>query len=81
MDCHQMDFDGTVNPNHTTLGLSTDCATCHTTDADWMPASFAVHDDFYALNGAHAAIANDCATCHNGTTTIRPMCGLSSNGL
>ncbi|MEZ4887066.1 MAG: hypothetical protein R3E32_20215 [Chitinophagales bacterium] len=72
VDCHQMDFDGTVNPNHTTLGLSTDCATCHTTDADWMPASFAVHDDFYALNGAHAAIANDCATCHNGDYNNTP---------
>ena len=29
--CHTMDFDGTVNPNHNALGLSTDCVSCHTT--------------------------------------------------
>ena len=57
VDCHTPDFNGAVNPNHSTLGLSTDCATCHTTDADWMPASFAIHDDYYVLSGAHAAIA------------------------
>ena len=64
--CHTMDFEQTVNPNHQTLGLPTDCASCHTTDPGWSPASFEIHDDFYVLNGAHAAIAHDCASCHNG---------------
>ena len=70
--CHQMDFDGTVNPNHQTLNLSTDCASCHTTDPEWMPATFDIHDDFYPLVGAHAAIANDCAACHNGDYNNTP---------
>jgi hypothetical protein len=70
--CHQMDFDGTLNPNHNSLGLSTDCASCHTTEPDWMPATFANHDDYYQLNGAHATFANDCATCHNGDYNNTP---------
>ena len=65
-DCHTDDFNQTTNPNHNSLGLSNDCAACHSTEPEWNPATFANHNDYYALNGAHAAIANDCATCHNG---------------
>ncbi|MFK7921146.1 MAG: hypothetical protein AB8H47_04275 [Bacteroidia bacterium] len=64
--CHQTDFNETANPSHTQLGLSNDCVQCHTLDLDWMPARFDIHDQFYALNGAHAEIANDCVECHNG---------------
>ena len=64
--CHTTDFNQTVNPNHNALGLSMDCASCHTTEPEWNPATFANHNQYYALNGAHAAIANDCALCHNG---------------
>ena len=49
-----------------------DCASCHTTAPDWNPASFSIHNDFYPLTGAHAAIANDCAACHNGDYTNTP---------
>nr|MCU0347077.1 hypothetical protein [Saprospiraceae bacterium] len=70
--CHQPDFNTSTNPNHVTLGLPNDCAQCHTTAPDWMPASFAIHDQFYQLNGAHATIANDCATCHNGNYNNTP---------
>jgi len=70
--CHQPDFDQSLNPNHTTLGLPTDCVMCHTTDPDWNPAQFPIHNDFYALNGAHALIANDCAACHNGDYNNTP---------
>ena len=70
--CHATDFNQTANPSHTTLGFSTDCATCHTTAPDWMPATFANHNDYYPLNGAHAVIANDCAACHNGDYNNTP---------
>ena len=70
--CHNANFTAAVNPNHVALGLSTDCASCHTTAPGWAPATFAVHDDYYPLNGAHAAIANDCAECHNGNYTNTP---------
>ena len=67
-----MDFDLSTNPDHNDLGLSTDCVSCHTTAPDWNPATFANHNDFYVLNGAHATIANDCASCHNGDYTNTP---------
>jgi len=70
--CHTTDFNQTANPNHVSLGLSTDCASCHTTAPGWAPATFAVHDDYYALTGAHTPIANDCAACHNGDYTNTP---------
>ena len=70
--CHTTDFNQTINPNHNVLGISTDCASCHTTEPDWDPASFANHNDYHALNGAHAAIAIDCAACHNGDYNNTP---------
>ena len=70
--CHQQDFNTSLNPNHPQLNLPTDCKMCHTTAADWQPADFPIHDDFWQLNGAHAAIANQCATCHNGDYNNTP---------
>jgi hypothetical protein len=67
--CHQTNYNGTNNPSHTTLGLSTDCTTCHTTSTGWKPAQFPVHSNYFALTGAHAAISSNCATCHNGNYT------------
>ena len=70
--CHTQDFDQSIDPNHTTLGFSTDCASCHTTAPDWNPAAFPNHNDFYQLNGAHAKISNDCAACHHGEYSNTP---------
>ncbi len=70
--CHQKDFQSTVNPNHLTLNIPTDCAMCHTTAPGWTPASFPIHNNYYALKGAHAVIANDCATCHKGNYINTP---------
>jgi len=69
--CHINNFNATVNPNHTSLGLSTDCAVCHTTNPGWSPASFAVHNTYYVLAGAHISI--ECVACHkNGNYTNTP---------
>ena len=70
--CHTPDYNQATNPNHNSLGLSTDCITCHTTAPNWNPALFPVHDDYYPLLGAHAAIENQCATCHNGNYNNTP---------
>jgi hypothetical protein len=70
--CHTPDYNQSTNPNHNSLGLSTDCVTCHTTTPNWNPALFPVHDDYYPLLGAHAAIENQCATCHNGNYNNTP---------
>ena len=78
--CHTTDYNSTTNPNHKTLALAMTCADCHTTNAGWQPASFAVHNNYYALTGAHSAIAKDCAACHKGnyTTTANTCYGCHS---
>jgi len=67
--CHTNNYHQTTNPNHNAIGISTDCATCHTTNPDWKPATFPIHNNYYALQGAHLTIANDCFSCHNGVYT------------
>jgi len=61
--CHLPDYSQTANPNHTAAGISNDCATCHTTNPGWNPASYPTHS---TLSGAHIPIANECAACHKG---------------
>jgi len=70
--CHTTDFNQTTNPNHIALNIPADCAMCHTTAPGWEPASFPIHNNYHALNGAHAVIANDCAACHNGNYNTTP---------
>lgn len=70
--CHEMDYQSSQNPAHVNLGLSSNCEDCHTTQADWKPATFSNHNDYYALIGAHNAISNDCAQCHNGNYVNTP---------
>lgn len=66
VDCHQDDFNNATNPNHRNLNLSTDCATCHTIDPDWMPADYRQHDnDFFPIySGKHQGEWSDCVECH-----------------
>ncbi|WP_319592237.1 hypothetical protein [uncultured Draconibacterium sp.] len=67
--CHLTDYNNTANPNHSSLGLSVSCGDCHTTNPGWEPALFPNHNDYYALNGAHAIVANNCFLCHEGNYT------------
>lgn len=75
--CHQQDYNTSINPSHTALQLPSDCQSCHTTNLDWQPARFDIHDQYYPLTGAHSLIKNNCATCHNGnyTTTANTCIG------
>lgn len=65
-DCHQQSFTNSVNPSHVTLGLSTDCKSCHTSSA-WIPSSFNHSSTNFQLTGKHTTVA--CADCHKGKTT------------
>jgi len=71
-DCHLNNYNSSSNPNHSNLGLSTACDECHTTNANWEPASFAIHDNYFVIQGAHLIINNDCASCHNGDYNNTP---------
>ncbi|MEI6434536.1 MAG: hypothetical protein WCP32_06805 [Bacteroidota bacterium] len=70
--CHAPDYNKSVNPNHATLFLPTECGTCHTTVPDWKPATFDIHNNYYILAGAHVPIATDCNTCHNSNYINSP---------
>ena len=59
--CHRPDFDKTTAPAHAAAGYSTDCTTCHTTNA-WQGANFNHNTTQFPLTGAHGAVA--CASCH-----------------
>jgi hypothetical protein len=61
--CHQGDYTGTTNPNHTSLGFSHSCESCHST-TDWSSASFDHSTTKFALTGAH--VTTPCASCHTG---------------
>ncbi|MFZ4462893.1 MAG: hypothetical protein ACOYN5_03560 [Bacteroidales bacterium] len=71
-DCHLADFNASVNPNHVEAGISNDCETCHTTEADWAPATMENHNDFYLLDGAHISVSEDCIGCHDGNYIDSP---------
>ncbi len=60
VSCHQTDYDGTTDPNHSNTGFSTDCASCHTTNSGWTPAT--INHDFFPLTQGHDI--QDCTQCH-----------------
>jgi predicted CXXCH cytochrome family protein len=64
--CHQADYNTTTNPSHSSLGFSTNCTECHTTDPDWKPASYKQHDalSFPIYSGKHQGEWNNCTDCH-----------------
>jgi hypothetical protein len=61
VDCHLADYNGAQNPNHVALGISTNCAQCHSTNG-WQGAQF-----------DHTGITSNCVQCHladyNATTS------------
>lgn len=73
--CHTTNFNNAANPNHVSLNLSLQCQSCHTTNPGWKPATFPIHDNFFQLIGAHAAIQNNCSSCHiNGYSNTPNEC-------
>ena len=62
--CHQADYSGTTNPNHTAAVFPTACQTCHTT-ASWAGASFNHDGPFFPIySGSHRNRWTACSDCH-----------------
>jgi hypothetical protein len=59
--CHENDYVGITDPNHTQGQFSHDCLLCHT-DQAWSPATFNHDDTNFPLTGAHVTL--DCSSCH-----------------
>lgn len=70
--CHTTNYNQTSNPNHASSNISNDCAACHTSNPGWAPATFATHNNYYVIAGAHLSIANNCSDCHNGNYISNP---------
>jgi hypothetical protein len=70
--CHQGDYNQTTDPNHQTLSFPTDCASCHTTNPGWSPATF--DHDFFPLTLGHNGVS--CSQCHTtgNYSDVSPEC-------
>jgi predicted CXXCH cytochrome family protein len=68
--CHQVDYNNSTNPKHSTLNFSTICTTCHTTNPGWKPAKYTQHDNQYfpIYSGRHNGQWNTCSQCHPNTS-------------
>ena len=80
VSCHQPDYNGTQDPNHTQAQFPTDCTPCHTTTA-WTPATFNHGTTQFPLTGAHKTLTcNDCHAdkVYNGKPTSCQSCHLQT---
>ncbi len=66
--CHQSDYNGTTDPNHTAAGFPLQCQTCHNTTT-WQGATFD-HDsqNFPIYSGRHRDKWDVCTDCHTNAT-------------
>lgn len=77
--CHKTNYDNTLNPKHQTLGFSTVCSLCHTTNPDWKPATYTQHDSqsFPIYSGRHKGTWNACSDCHTNPASYAQFTCLS----
>ncbi|MFO1054829.1 MAG: cytochrome c3 family protein [Planctomycetota bacterium] len=64
--CHTKDLPRATNPDHRTLGWTTDCQRCHV-PIDFQRARFD-HPASFPLSGGHSGIR--CATCHGDNSVF-----------
>jgi hypothetical protein len=60
VDCHEADYNASVDPDHSDAGFSTTCNTCHTT-SNWS-ATYNHNATGFPLTGAH--VGQSCVACH-----------------
>ena len=59
--CHQDDYEGVVDPDHSGNGYPHDCSMCHNFYG-WSPAEFDHDQSDFPLTGAHVGL--ECVACH-----------------
>ncbi|MBU1699679.1 MAG: hypothetical protein KJ831_05975, partial [Candidatus Eisenbacteria bacterium] len=59
--CHESDYEGADDPDHSAAGFPTDCTLCHDLSG-WENSNF--DHSFFDLWGGHAEV--DCSQCHIG---------------
>jgi nitrate/TMAO reductase-like tetraheme cytochrome c subunit len=63
-DCHTTDYNNTKNPAHQAAQFSTDCKSCHTSNA-WTPSTFN-HTNYFPISSGRHAVS--CSICHTTPT-------------
>ncbi len=62
--CHSNDYNQTTDPPHQAAQFSTECETCHATEA-WQPATFDHDEQYFPIySGEHQGEWNSCTECH-----------------
>ncbi len=65
VSCHQSDYSGATNPNHSSAQFPTDCVECHTTNPGWTPSTFNHDGQYFPIySGKHQGEWNQCIDCH-----------------
>ncbi|MCX6269960.1 MAG: hypothetical protein NTU44_01860 [Bacteroidetes bacterium] len=73
LGCHLPNYNATTNPNHPNCNISQNCASCHTTNPGWQPATFDHSTTGYMLSGTHTTLT--CNKCHpNGCSGTPVTC-------
>ncbi|WP_162879985.1 hypothetical protein [Lutibacter oceani] len=73
VNCHQSDFNETINPNHTIADFSLNCTECHSAfDTTWSLGDF--NHDKFPLTLGHDI--QECKQCHktNNFSDTSPEC-------
>jgi hypothetical protein len=67
--CHMPDYNSSVDPDHVTAGLPTDCGQCHN-EGSWDNATFDHNLTDFPLTGMHVNV--NCIECHAAGYTNTP---------
>lgn len=70
-DCHEADYNASVEPDHIESGIPTTCEVCHTT-TDWDSEEIDHDQTDFPLVGAHMDI--ECVTCHSEGYDLASTC-------
>ncbi len=70
-NCHMDQYNRTKNPDHISVGYSTNCENCHDNKFDWTRATID-HNLFWTLRGPH--LGHDCNRCHSSGYNISSDC-------
>lgn len=71
VDCHQTDYDESLEPNHITSGIPTTCDICHTTE-NWDSEEIDHSKTDFPLVGAHLEV--ECMVCHEDGYELPTLC-------
>ena len=69
--CHEPAFNGTTDPNHTSVQFPVTCEDCHSTNA-WKPSNWDHDSQYFPIySGSHRGKWDTCTDCHENTSNYK----------